>query len=124
MVRRLLLRLRAFDELEGFLRGRAFVDDRPDAADHAHGTRRLPDVAAHVDAFGAVLNRVVRQLEGVEFRLELRASRDDERDRTRLHDLREIVAVVRLDEMGSELGGDPAAEAEVSGVAFLELLPD
>src|SRR3989441_8233034 len=105
MVRRLLPRLRALNELEGFLRGRAFVDDRPDAADHAHGIRGLPDVATHVDALCTVLNRVVRQLEGVEFRLELRATRDNERDRARLHDLREIVAVVRLDEMRSELGG-------------------
>src|SRR2546426_4768550 len=122
MVGRLLLRLRALDDLEGFLRGRALVDDRPDAADHADRVRRLPNVAAHVDALRAVLDRIVRELERVEFRLELRAARDDERDRARLHDLREIVAVVRLDEMGPELGGDAAGEAQGSGVAFLELL--
>src|SRR2546426_4123809 len=122
MVGRLLLRLRALDDLEGFLRGRALVDDRPDAADHADGIRRLPDVAAHVDALRAVLDRIVRELEGVEFRLQLRAARDDERDRARLNHLREIFAVIRLDEMGPELGGDSAGEAKVSGVSFLELL--
>src|SRR3989442_15590409 len=120
MGRRLLLRLRALDDLEGFLRGRALVDDRPDATDHADRVRRLPDVPAHVDSFGAVLDRIVRELEGVEFCLELRPTRDDEWDRGRLHDLREIVAVVRLDEVGAELGGDPTGEAEVSSVAFLE----
>src|SRR5256885_11367147 len=110
MVRRLLLRLRALDELEGFLRSRAFVDDRPDAADHADGIRRLPDVPTHVDALRAVLDRIVRELECVEFRLELRAARDDERDRARFHDLREIFGVIRLDEMGPELGSDAARE--------------
>src|SRR5207249_7547522 len=104
MVRRLPLLLRALDKLEGFLRGRAFVDDRPDAADHADGVRRLPDVPTHVDALRAVLDRILRELEGVEFGLELRAARDNQWDGTRLHDLREVVAVVRLDEMGPELG--------------------
>src|SRR5438093_11753847 len=122
MVRRLLLRLRALDELEGFFRARAFVDDRPDAADHADGVRGLPYVPTHVDALRAVLDRIVRELEGVEFGLELRAARDNQWDGTRLHDLREVVAVVRLDEMGPELGSDAAREAEVSRVAFLELL--
>src|SRR2546428_7053153 len=122
MVRRLLLRLRALDELEGFLRGRAFMDDRADAADHADRVRGLPDVPAHVDALRAVLNRVVRELEGVEFRLEFRAARDDERDRARFHDLREIFGVIRLDEMGPELGGDAAGEAKGSRCALLALL--
>src|SRR5712664_1126626 len=103
---RLLLRPRALDELEGFLRGRTLVDDRADAADHADGVRRLPDVPPHVHAFRAVLYRVVREFERIEFRLELRASRDDERDGTRLDDLREILAVIRLDEVRPELGCD------------------
>src|SRR6266581_6325081 len=120
MVGRLLLRLRALDDLEGFLRGRALVDDRPDAADHPDGIRGLPDVSAHVNSLRAVLDRLVRELERIEFRLELRAARDDQRDGTRLHDLREIVAIVRLDEMGAELGRDPAGEAEVSRVPLLE----
>src|SRR5437899_2018907 len=116
---RLLLRPRALDELEGFLRGRALVDDRADAADHAHGVGRLPDVPPHVHAFRAVLNRLVRELERIEFRLELRASRDDEGDGTRLDHLREIVTVVRLDEMRSEFGSNAAREAEVPRVALL-----
>src|SRR5712691_12367860 len=110
---RLLLRPRALDELEGFLRGRTLVDDGADPADHADGVRRLPDVPPHVHAFRAVLDRVVGELERIEFRLELRASRDNERDGTRLDDLREIFTVVRLDEMRAELGGDAAREAEV-----------
>src|SRR3989454_10276307 len=122
MGRRLPLRFRALHEIERLLRGRTFVDDRANAANHADGIGRLPDVATHVHAFRAVLDRVIGQLERVEFRLELRAARDDERDRARFDDLREIVAVVRLDEMGPELGGDATREAEVSGVTFLELL--
>src|SRR3989442_9859501 len=121
---RLLLRPRALDELEGLLRGRTLVDDRADATDHADGVRRLPDVPPHVHAFRAVLDRVVRELERIEFRLELRASRDDEGDGTRLDHLREIFTVVRLDEMRPELGSDAACEAEVPRVALLEFLPD
>src|SRR2546430_17475552 len=90
MVLRLLLRPRALDELEGFLRGRTLVDDGADAADHADGIRRLPDVPAHVHAFRTISDRVVGQLERVEFGLELRAARDDEGDGTRLDDLREF----------------------------------
>src|SRR5712691_8521582 len=115
---RLLLRPRALDELEGFLRGRTLVDDGADAADHADGVRRLPDVSPHVHSFRAVLDRVVRELERVEFRLEFRASRDDEGDGTRLDDLREIVAVIRLHEVRPELGCDAAREAEVPRVAL------
>src|SRR5713226_613863 len=96
---RLLLRPRALDELEGFLRGRTLVDDRADAADHADGVRRLPDVPSHVHAFRAILDRVVGELERIEFRLELGASRDDERYGTRLDDLRESITVIRLHEM-------------------------
>src|SRR2546426_10842189 len=124
MGRRLPLRFRALHEIERLLRGRTFVDDRANAANHADRVRGLPDVPTHVHAFRAVLDRVIGQLERVEFRLELRAARDDERDRARFDDLREIVAVVRLDEMGPELGSDPTGEAEVPRVAFLELLAD
>src|SRR2546422_917238 len=123
MGRRLLLRFRALHEIERLLRCRALVHDRADPADHADRVRGLPDVATHVDAFRTVLDRIVRQLERIEFRLELWAARDDRWDGTRPHDLREIVAVVCLNEVGPELGSNPAREAEVSSVTFLELLP-
>src|SRR3989441_3679097 len=122
MVRRLLLRPRALHELERLLRRRALVDDRADRADHANRIRGLPDVAAHVDAPSAVLRRVEREFEGIEFRLELRTPRDDERDRTRLDDFRKVLAVVGLDEMRAELRGDAAGEAEVPRVPLLRLL--
>src|SRR5437899_1901678 len=111
MVRRLLLRLRALDDLEGFLRGRAFVDDRPDAADHADGIRRLPDVAGHVDALCAGLYRVVRQLERVGVRLQRRSSRDGERDRARLRDRREILAGIGSAGCGTARGGSSVLRA-------------
>src|SRR6266568_1106534 len=119
---RLLLRLRGLDERERFLRRRALVHDRADRADHPDGIRRLPDVPAHVDAPRAFLDRLVRELQGVEFRLELRAACDDERHGARLDDLGEFIAVIRLDEMCAEFRGDAAGEAEVPRVAFLELL--
>src|SRR3989449_1097755 len=123
-VPRLLLRPRALEELERFLRGRALMDDGADAADHADRIRRLPDVPAHVHAFRAILDRVVGELERIEFGLELRSSGDDEGDGTRLDDLREIVTVICLHEMRPEFGGDAAGQAEVPRVAPLEFLPD
>src|SRR3989475_12495965 len=87
----LLLRLRALHELERLLRRRALVDDRPNRADHPDGIRGLPDVSTHVDAPRAVLRRVEREFESIEFRLELRASRDDERHGTRFDDFRKVL---------------------------------
>src|SRR5467141_5436601 len=99
-MRSLLPRLRALDEFESLLRRRALVDDGSDPANHSDGIRRLPDVSPHVDALRAFLDRVVRELEGVEFRLEFRTPRDNEGDGTGFHDLREFVAVIRLHEVG------------------------
>src|SRR2546428_13117888 len=121
---RLLLRLRGLDERERFLRRGAFVDDRADRADHPDGIRRLPDVPAHVDAPRALLGGLMRELERVELRVELRSARDDERHGARLDDFRELIAIIRLDEMRAELGGDATREAEVPRVALLEFLAD
>src|SRR5438132_14024013 len=105
MVLRLLLRPRALDELEGLLRGRTLVDDGADAADHADGIRRLPDVPAHVHACRTISDRVVGQLDRVECGLALRASRGDEGGGTRLHDSRASGSVIRLAAIRPELGG-------------------
>src|SRR3989442_8487341 len=102
-MRSLLPRPRALDEFESLVRRRALVDDGSDPADHANGIRRLPNVSPHVDAFRPFLNRVVRELEGVEFRFQLRATGNDERDRTRLHDFGEIVTIIRLHKVRSKL---------------------
>src|SRR5256714_8199162 len=63
---RLLLRLRALYQIERFLRGRPLVHDRPDPADHADRIRGLPDVPSHVDAARPLLDRLIRELEGIE----------------------------------------------------------
>src|SRR5207249_7864367 len=119
---RLLRRLPALDEVERLLRRAPLVDDRADPADHADRVRGLPDVASHVDAAGAFLDRLVRELEGVQLRLQFWAARDDEGHGTRFDDLGEVLAEIRLDEMGAELRRNPAGEAEVPGVSLLEFL--
>src|SRR2546423_11594793 len=101
---RLLLRLRALYQIERFLRGRALVHDRADPADHADRIRGLPDVPSHVDAASPLLHRLIRELEGVELRLQFGPSRNDEGHRAGFDDLREIVAEIRLDEMRAEFG--------------------
>src|SRR5438445_13025371 len=105
---RLLLRLRALHQVERLLRGRPLVHDRADPAYHADRIRGLPDVPSHVDAAGPLLNRLVREFEGIELRLQFGASRNDEGHRAGCDDLLEVVAEVRLDEMGADFGGGPA----------------
>src|SRR5438094_8595815 len=95
MVRRLLLRLRALDDFEGFLRGGSFVDDRTDAADHPDWIRGLPDVAAHVHSLRPVLSRGIGELERVEFRVEVRPTRGGAWRRAALHHPRDIDARAR-----------------------------
>src|SRR5438445_8585534 len=116
---RLLLWLRALHQVERFLRGRPLVHDRADPADHADRIRGLPDVPSHVDAARPLLDRLIRELEGIELRLQFGPSRNDEGHWAGFDDLREVFAEIRLDEMRSELGGDPTREAQVSGVALL-----
>ena len=62
------------------LRRLVLVHDLPDRLDHRDGGVGLEDVAAHVDAGGALLDRVVGHRQGVEFR-ELLAAGDDDRHR-------------------------------------------
>src|SRR5438132_4925541 len=119
---RLLLRLRALHQVERLLWGRPLVYDRADPADHADRIRGLPDVPSHVDATGPLLDRLIREFEGIKLRLQFGASRNDERHRAGFDDLREVVAEIGLDEMRAELRGDPTREAEVPRVAFLEFL--
>src|SRR5205807_4615892 len=78
---RLLLRLRALHQVERLLWGRPLVYDRADPADHADRIRGLPDGPSHVDATGPLLDRLIREFEGVELRLQFRPSRNDERYR-------------------------------------------
>src|SRR6266545_3275294 len=121
----LLAGLAALEDVEGFLRRRALVDDRADRADHADGVGGLPDVAPHVDARRSRLDGVVCELERVELRLELRASRHDEGHGATFDDSVKVrLAVVRLHEVRSELRGDARREPEIAGVPLLQLFPD
>src|SRR5206468_7847450 len=95
---RLLLRLPALHEVERLLGRAPLVDDRADSADHADRVRGLPDVASHVHAAGAFLDRLVREVEGVQLRLQFWTARDDEGYGTRFDDLGEVLAEIRLDE--------------------------
>src|SRR5256885_10767283 len=81
---RLLLRLRALHQVERLLRGRPLVHDRADPADHADRIRGLPDVPSHVDAASPLLDRLIRELEGIELRLQFGPSRNDEGHRAGL----------------------------------------
>src|SRR5437660_11321374 len=96
---RLLLRLPALHEVERLLGRAPLVDDRADSADHADRVRGLPDVASHVHAAGAFLDRLVREVEGVQLRLQLRAARDDEGYPTRSAALGDVLAELRLDDI-------------------------
>ena len=87
--------------VERLIDGRAVVDDFANGEEHRDGGIRLEDIASHIDAGGALVDRVLRELERVAFRQFL-AARDHDRDRARVRNLLELlVAVVRLNDVGA-----------------------
>src|SRR5207302_10593240 len=121
---RLLLRLPALHEVERLLGRAPLVDDRADSADHADRVRGLPDVASHVHAAGAFLDRLVREVEGVQLRLQFWTARDDEGYGTRFDDPGEVLAAIRLDETGAELRRNPAGQPGIPGISVPGFLSD
>ena len=114
LLRLILVRLVAVERL---IDGRAVVDDFTNREEHRDGGIRLEDIAADIDAGGALVDRVLRELERVAFRQFL-AARDHDRDRARVRDLLELlVAVVRLDDVGAILRADAGRESEIARVA-------
>src|SRR5438132_11878780 len=116
---RLLLRLPALHEFERLLGRTPLVDDRADPADHADRVRGLPDVASHVHAAGAFLDRLVREVEHVQLRRQFWTARDDERYGERFDDPGEALAEIRLHKMSAELRANPAGEAQIPVVTVL-----
>src|SRR3972149_10447010 len=110
----------AVEYLHGFCHGPIFMDDMTKRPDCWYRMRALPDVSSEVHTDGAPLHPVVDKLEYLPFCVHLRPSGDHDRDRTAVHDLIKVFAPVGLDDLGADLSGDPAAEAEVTGVPFLE----
>src|SRR5581483_10873886 len=88
------------------------VHHRAHGADHRFWCVALEDVAAHVDAGRARLDRPVRHGEGVKLG-QLPAAGHHQRHRARGGDRVEVVrAVVGLDEVGAQLGTDPGGEPQ------------
>ena len=86
-----------------------FMDDGANGLNHPHGRVRLENIAAHVDADGAVADGIVSELES--FHLgRLLATGDDHRDGAAADKLVEIVAVVSLDDMRAHFRGDSAGQ--------------
>src|ERR1051325_809495 len=103
--------LRALIDFIRLFDGSLLVDDRADRADHARRVVGLEDIPPHVDADGAVAHRVGGELQRLELR-RLLAAGDDDGNRTALDELVEILAMIGLDDMRAELGGDAAGEAQ------------
>jgi len=96
-------------------RSRVLMDNRMDCFHHVYRVATLEDVAAHVDAGCARLDRVVGHLQGV-LLWEFLAAGDHDGDRAAVHDFLEVLDVVGLDDVGAELRGHAAGEAHVAGV--------
>src|SRR2546422_2077075 len=84
----------------------------------------MPDVPAHVHAYSSLLDRVMRELKRVQFCLKFGPSRYNQRHWTASHDFSEILGVVCLDKMGSNLRRDPASQTKIARITPLQLLPN
>src|SRR5207244_11350929 len=91
-------------------------------ADNLHGVTGLPDVPAHLNSYGSLLNRVVGELKRIQLCLQLGSSSDNQRHWTALDNFSKILAIVGLDKMGAQLCSDSTSQCKVALVSFLQLL--
>ena len=99
------------------------MHDRRDGLDHRRRGVALEDVPAHVDAGRALRDRPVRHRQRVELGELLPAGHHDRHRAAGRHALEPLFDVVRLDDLGAELGAHAGGEAEVASVAR-QLLAD
>ena len=111
------LALQVLEQLERLFRLHALVHHRMDRGQHGLGRVRLEDIAAHVDAGGALLHGVIGHGERIELRQLLAAGHHDRHRAGGGHRLEVLVDVVGLHVLRAELGDDAAGEAEVLRVA-------
>src|SRR3972149_5746938 len=82
--------------------------------------RALPDVSSEIYAYGASLHAVMDELEYLFFCIHFWSACYHYRNRASIYYLIEILAPVSFHNFCPNLGGNPAAEAEVAGVAFFK----
>src|SRR5712691_288550 len=109
-------------DLLGFPHSRAFMNYLSNRPNHWHGMLRLPDVPSHVNAHGPFLSCITGELKRIQLCLKLGSSSYNQRHWTAFHDFSKILAVVCLDEMGSQFCGDSASQCEIACVSFVQLL--
>ena len=112
------------EEVEGLLHRRLLVDDGPQGPYHGDGMGDLPDVSSQINADGAPLQPVMDKGHHFELGLALGTAGHDDGDRAPFDHLVKILAPVCLDHTGPQLGGDPAAQCQVAGLALLQFLAD
>jgi len=105
-------------KLERLLRLLFLVNHRADRLDHRDGVVGLEDVAPHVDAGRALVDRLVRHGEGVELGQLLAAGDHDRHRAAGDHALEAFLDEVALHVVRAELGGDARGEAKVALVAL------
>src|SRR5690606_24572831 len=95
----------------------AFMNDSGERLQHRLRIGRLEDIATHVDAGGALVDREICHFQCLALG-QLLAAGDDDRHRTTEDDtLEAFIDVVGFDELRAELGGNTGCEAEIAGVA-------
>src|SRR5262245_61991804 len=94
------------------------VHDGADGLDHGDRVIGLEDVAPHVDARGALVDRLVRHGQGVELGQLLAAGDDDRHRAAGHHALEAFLDEVALDVVCAQLGRDTGGEREVALVAL------
>src|SRR6267378_5507573 len=93
-------------EFLGFPHSRASVNYLSNCPNHRHGMLGLPDVPSHVNPHSSFFNCVAGELKRVQLCLEFWSSSHNQRHRTTLDDFSKVLAVVRLDKLGTEFRGD------------------
>ena len=82
--------------------------------------RALPDVSSEIYAYGASLHAVMDELEDLLLCIHFWSACYNDRDRTSIDHLIEVLTPVCLYNFCPNLSGNPAAEAEVAGITFFK----
>src|SRR2546422_7689202 len=100
------------------------MNDFSDCLDHCNRMLRLPNIPAHIHTNRSFSDRIICQLEGIQFSLKFRTARHNKRYWASLDDTREFFAIVSLDKAGSKLCSDSTRQRKISSVSLLKLLPN
>jgi hypothetical protein len=100
------------------------VNDGAKGSHHGHRVFMLPDIPPQVQARCPLLHSIADKFEDLAFRLTPGPACHDYRHGAAFDNPVEIFAPVGLNHLGTQFGGDPAAEPEIPCVSLFQLFPN